>query len=300
MPGADMAVTRSSDRDASRRRVRWVLALVVAYMGAEVVGGLLANSLALLADAGHMLSDAGSLALTLFALRIAARPPTAVKTFGYHRTEILAALAQGVALVLVTVYVFWQAWQRFFDPPEVMGPLMLGIAVGGLVVNGAGLALLHQHQRESLNIRGAWLHVLADTLGSVGAITAAGLIWWRGWHLADPVASVVIGVLVLASAWKLLTRSTSVLMESAPSHIDVDEVREALLALEGVQDVHHVHAWTITSGLHALSAHLVTGDDPGPSEAILERARDAVQEFGVDHVTIQVEPHGFAEPELPT
>jgi len=266
-------------------------------MAAEVVGGLLADSLALLADAGHMLSDAGSLALALFAMWIATRPPTSEKTFGYYRTEILAALANGVTLVLISLYIFYEAYERFQDPPEVTGSLMMGVAVGGLLINLIGLVLLHSGRRESLNVQGAWLHVLADAAGSVGAIVAGLLIWWRGWNLADPIVSVLIGVLVLVSSWTLLKGSVAVLMQSAPRHIDVDRLRDALVAVEGVETVHHLHVWTITSGMESLAAHVVV-DGMRPGREVLAEVRNIIHDrFAIDHCTIQVEPERFEEPE---
>jgi cobalt-zinc-cadmium efflux system protein len=283
------------DRETSR--LKWTLGLVVAYMAAEVVGGLVADSLALLADAGHMLSDAGSLSLALFAKWIAQRPPTPEKTYGYYRTEILAALANGVALVLISLYIFYEAYHRFQDPPEVMGPLMMGVAMGGLLVNVAGLLLLHSARGESLNVQGAWLHVMADAAGSVGAIAAGVLIWWRGWNLADPIASVLIGMLVLASSWKLLRESVAVLMQATPGRIDVDEVRKAMVGVDGVEAVHHLHVWTITSGMESLSAHVVV-NKARPGREVLAEVRAAIHErFGIDHCTIQLEPEAFEEPE---
>lgn len=283
------------DRDTSR--LKWTLGLVVVYMAAEVVGGLIADSLALLADAGHMLSDAGSLSLALFAIWIARRPPTPEKTYGYYRTEILAALVNGVTLVLISVYIFYEAWQRFHDPPEVLGPLMMGVAVGGLLVNVTGLFLLHSGREESLNVQGAWLHVMADAAGSVGAIVAGALIWWRGWNLADPIASVLIGVLVLGSSWKLLKESVSVLTEAAPGHIDVEEVRNAMVGVDGVEAVHHLHVWTITSGMESLSAHVVVVGQRRRRD-ILTEVREVIHDrFGIEHCTIQIEPEAFEETE---
>lgn len=288
---------RSGHRDT--RRLRWVLVLLVAYMIAEVVGGLVSGSLALLADAGHMLSDAASIGLALFAAWIARRPPSATRTYGYYRTEILAALANGVLLVLVTLYVFFEAYRRLREPPEVAGGLMLGVAVGGLAVNVAGLLLLRTDRERSLNVRGAWLHLVADAAGSVGAIAAGALIWWRGWTLADPVASVLIGVLVLASSWRLLQEAASVLMEAAPGHIDVDAVRDTLVAVPGVDSVHDLHVWTITSGLVSMSAHVVLDGTRGPRE-VLEAVRGRVErDYGIAHSTIQIEPEAFEEPATP-
>ncbi len=275
------------------RRLALVLGLVVLYAVAEVVGGVLTNSLALLADAGHMLSDAGALALSLFALWIARRPATATHTYGYYRTEILAALVNGATLVAISVYIFIEAYQRFGAPPEVRGTMMMGIAVGGLIVNLAGLWILNAGKEESLNMHGAWLHVLTDALGSVGVIAAGVLIWLFGWNWADPAASVAIAVLVLYSSWGLLRETVSVLMEGAPGHIDVDEVRLALREVPGVLSAHDLHVWTITSGMIALSAHVTAGEEQG-SAALLGRIRRTLHDrFGIDHITVQIEPEGF-------
>ena len=281
-------------RGANRRRLAWTLAIISGYMVAEVVGGLLSGSLALLADAGHMLSDAAALALALFALWIATRPATSTRTYGYYRTEILAALANGATLVAIAIYIFVEAYHRLGEPPEVQGGLMMGVALGGLGVNLIGLWILHGGRDESLNMRGAWLHLIADAMGSVGALIAGALIWMWGLNWADPVASVLIGLLVLASSWSLLKESVAVLMEGAPAHIDVDEVRNAIRSVDGVEAVHDLHVWTITSGMVALSAHVVTG--PNPPQALLGAVRKAVHDqFGIDHTTIQIEPEDFGD-----
>ena len=283
----------AESRARNARRLAWVLVLAAAYMVAEVVGAALTNSLALLADAGHMLSDSGALALSLFAVWIAQRPPTLTHTYGFHRTEILAALANGAALVAISIYIFVEAYRRIDAPPEVQGGLMMAIAVGGLVVNLLGLWILSGGRDESLNVRGAWLHVLTDALGSVGAMVAGALIWRFGWGWADPVASVLIGLLVLYSSWALLRETVGVLMEGVPAHIDVDEVRAAIDVLPGVVSAHDLHVWTITSGMVALSAH-VTVRDAGSPGALLSEIRRALHDrFGIHHVTVQVEPEGF-------
>jgi cobalt-zinc-cadmium efflux system protein len=280
-------------RAKNRKRLAWTLGLVIIYMIAEVVGGILTNSLALLADAGHMLSDAASLALALFAMWIAQRPPNAERTYGYYRAEILAALFNGATLAAISVYIFYEAWQRLAAPPEVTGPLMMGIAVGGLVINLIGLWLLHGGRSESLNVRGAWLHVLGDTLGSVGAIGAGALIWAFGWNWADPLASVIIAVLILFSSWNLLKESVAVLMEGAPGHIDVDEVRDAIRSVDGVQAVHDLHVWTISSGLVSLSVH-VDVDSLDNYAAMLGQLRAMLDdEFSIGHTTIQIEPEDY-------
>jgi cobalt-zinc-cadmium efflux system protein len=280
---------RDHGEAANTRRLAMTLALVLIYMGIEVIGGVLARSLALLADAGHMLSDAGALGLTLFAMRLARRAATPQRTFGSYRAEILAALANGAALVAVALFIFVEALERFRSPPEVQGPLMLTVAGGGLLVNAGGLWLLHGGHDDNLNMRGAWLHVMTDALGSVQAIAAAGLIWRYGWNWVDPLASVLIGLLVIYSSWSLIRQSVAVLMESAPGHIDVDQVRASLLDLPHVMNVHDLHVWTITSGFVAMSAHLTCRGDHD-HEALLDSARTMLAErFGIRHATIQVD-----------
>ncbi|MFQ5529060.1 MAG: cation diffusion facilitator family transporter [Gemmatimonadota bacterium] len=283
----------------NRRRLSITLVLVLIYMVAEVVGGLLTNSLALLADAGHMLSDAAALALALFAIWFAGRPSSTRHTFGYYRTEILAALANGAALFAVAAVVCVEAFQRLGNPPEVEGVLMTGIAGGGLVINLAGLWILHGGRKDSLNVRGAWLHVFTDMLGSVQAIVAGALIVWFDWTWADPVASILIAGLVVYSAWALLKEAVAVLMLSAPIHVDVDSLRDAICSLSGVVGVCDLHVWTITSGMHSMSAHVIVRDGWGDRD-MLRRVRELVHErFGIDHVTIQLEPEAFEEPIVP-
>lgn len=284
-------------RTENRNRLRWALALAASFMVAEVVGGIAANSLALLADAGHMLSDVAALGLSLFALWMAGRPSGSGKTFGYHRVEILAALVNGATLVALAVWIVVEAVGRLDAPPEVRGPLLLVVAVGGLVVNLIALAVLHGGRDESLNVRGAWLHVMADALGSVQAIGAGALIWAFGWYWVDPVASIVIAVLIVYSSWSLLQEAVSVLMESAPGHLDVDEVRDAILRVEGVGEVHDLHVWTITSGFVALSAHVVAEEGAERNGDLLPVLREELHDrFGIEHVTIQVEPEPCGVP----
>jgi cobalt-zinc-cadmium efflux system protein len=274
---------------ANARRLSITLALVLAYMGIEVVGALVADSLALLADAGHMLSDAGALGLTLFAMRLARRPATAQRTYGSYRAEMLAALVNGATVVAVAIYIFVEALERFRTPLEVRGGAMLAVASGGLLVNAGGLWILRGRHEDNLNMRGAWLHVLMDALGSLQAIVAGALIWASGWYWVDPLASVLISVLVIYSSWSLIQQSVSVLMEGAPGHINVDDVRSALLDLPQVSNVHDLHVWTITSGFVALSAH-VTCPGSRNHDALLLAARTMLADrFGIRHTTIQVD-----------
>ncbi len=278
------AGTRAPARGRDTRALTVTLALVAAYMVAEIVGGIVTNSLALLADAAHMLGDAAALGLALFAIWFARRPATAKHTYGFYRTEILAALANGATLVAIAISIIVSASGRFRVPPEVRGGLLIVIAGGGLLVN-----------LGSLNMHGAWLHVLTDTLGSVQAIIAGVLIWTVGWHWVDPLASVLIALLVVYSAWELLRASTAVLMEGAPGHIDVDEVREAILATPGVGAVDDLHVWTITSGLEAISVHVLACDDRPPRTLLNEVRAMLRTRFRIDHVTIQVETESCDE-----
>jgi cobalt-zinc-cadmium efflux system protein len=282
-------------RAADRKALAIVLGLVLAYVLAEVIGGLLTNSLALLADAGHMLSDAAALGLSLFALWIAERPPNPRRTYGYYRAEILAALVNGATLIAIAILIFIEACRRFTEPPEVMGGAMMAVAGGGLAVNAMGLWLLNASKSSSLNIRAAWLHVLGDALGSVGAIAAGLLIWAFHWNWADPLASVLIGALVLYSSWSLVKESVAVLMESTPKNLDVDRIRDAIVGLEGVDEMHDLHVWSITSGLDSLSAHVVVADHTEHA-AVLRSVRQLLHDqFHIDHITIQIEPAGFEE-----
>lgn len=277
------------------RRLSAVLVLVLLYMVAEVVGGLLTGSLALLADAAHMAADAAALGLALFALWFAGRPSGARHTYGYLRSEILAALINGAALVAVALLILAEAWKRLRAPVEVDGGPMALVAAGGLLVNLLSLWLLRTHRSDSLNLRGAWLHVVSDTLGSVQAILAGLLIRAFGWHWVDSLASALISLLVVRAAWSLLAEALSVLMESAPSHVDVDAVRDAILAVEGVRGVHDLHVWTVGGGLVALSAH-VDHADGAEAAPLLFAIRSLLHErFGLDHLTIQLEPAGFEE-----
>ena len=279
----------------NRRRLAIALALAGTYMVAELVGGLVTNSLALLADAGHMLSDVAALGLSLFAISMAQRPPTSRRTYGYHRTEILAALGNGATLVAIAIYIFVEAWHRFREPPEVQGSLMMGIAAGGMATNLIGLWILNAGRSESLNVRGAWLHVATDALGSVGAMLAGALIYFLGLYWADPAVSVLIALLVLYSSWSLLKETVAVLMEDAPAGIDVDEVRAALWESSGVIRVHDLHVWSITTGMTAMSAHVCVNETRGAGEVLAELRERLHDRFGIDHVTIQTEPLDFAE-----
>ena len=282
----------------NRRRLTWTLALAATYMVAEFVGGFMANSLALLADAGHMLSDVGALALSLFALWMAQKPATPRRTFGYYRTEILAALANAATLIAISIVIFVEAFARLRQPEPVAGLTVMWIAAGGLAVNVAGLVVLHGGKADSLNIRGAWLHMLTDALGSVGAIAGGLAVWAFGWRWADPAVSVAIAVLVLYSSWHLLRESVGVLLEGTPGHIDLEAVRVAMEEVDGVEEVHDLHVWSITSGMDAMSGHVVVGEraQRRQSGEILADLHCVLHDrFGLHHLTIQIEPRGFEE-----
>lgn len=280
-----------------QRRLVIALVLAATYMLAEIAGGWLTGSLALLADAGHMFSDVVALTMSLVALRIAQRPATPARTYGYYRTEILAALIHGVLLVCVSAGIIYEATERLAAPTAVLGGPMLAVAAGGLLVNLIGLKILSEGRHESLNVRGAWLHVLSDALGSVGAMIAGALIWGFGWAWADPAASLLIGGLIIYSSWSLIREAVSVLMEGAPAHIDVEEIQRSLLALAGVETVHDLHVWTIASGMISLTGHVVIQEGQSPSE-LLRTVSDLVADrFQIEHATIQIEPMGFDEPE---
>lgn len=282
-------------RAANRRRLLAALALTGGYMLVEVAGGLLTGSLALLADAGHMLSDVAALGLSAFAAKLAEKTPTAKSTYGYYRTEVLAALANGATLIAVSAFILIEAYGRLREPPQVLGAPMTAVALGGLLVNLAGLWILGGGREHSLNVRGAWLHMLTDALGSVGAIVAGVCIWGLGWYWVDPAASVLIALLVVYSAWRLLLDSVAVLMESAPRGIDVDEVRSALLAVSGVSTVHDLHVWSITSGLDSLSAHVVVEDGAAHKNLLNELRAMLHNRFGISHTTLQLEPSDFGD-----
>ncbi|MFE5833301.1 cation diffusion facilitator family transporter [Streptomyces sp. NPDC056488] len=286
---------------AYRNRLRIALGITLSVMVVEIVGGVVADSLALIADAAHMATDAVGLAMALLAIHFANRPPSGNRTFGYARAEILAALANCLLLLGVGGYVLFEAIQRFLEPAETKGGLAIAFAVVGLVANVISLTLLMRGQKESLNVRGAYLEVLADALGSVTVIVAAGIILITGWQYADPIASLVIGLMIVPRTVKLLRETLDVLLEAAPKGVDMAEVRAHILALPGVEDVHDLHAWTITSGMPVLSAHVVV--DQGALDSVgHEKMLHALQgclgsHFDVEHCTFQLEPVGHAEHE---
>ena len=276
----------------NKHNLRKVLLLTSTYLVAEVIGGLLTNSLALLADAAHMLTDVGGLALALFAIWMAQKPATSERTYGYYRFEILAALANALVLIIVSFYILYEAWERFRDPPEVASIGMFFIAVIGLGVNLFGIKLLRERASESLNLKGAYFEVLSDMLSSIGAIVAAAVIWTTGWSYADPLVSAGIGLFILPRTWRLLRDAVGVLLEGTPANVSLAEVRITLQAVPGVLSVHDLHVWSLTSGMNALSAHLVSND--GEFATTLQAATQAVKDkHAIQHVTLQVEPKGW-------
>jgi cobalt-zinc-cadmium efflux system protein len=274
---------------ADRRALGGALGLVVAFMVVEVVAGLAAGSLALLADAGHMLADSFALGLALFASWIAGRPRTPARSFGYQRAEILAALTNAVLLVAIAIWIFIEAYGRLRDPPDVLAGWVLAVGALGLVVNLAAAVLLSRASGESLNRRAALRHVLADGLGSAGVVAAAAIVLATGWREADPLVSVLIGLLVLASSWTILRESVGILLEATPRGVDAEEVGRAMAGADGVQEVHDLHIWTITSGFPSLSAHVLVAPGADCHGIRLELERLLGERFGLTHTTLQVE-----------
>jgi cobalt-zinc-cadmium efflux system protein len=276
---------------ASYRRLKFTLAIVLTVMVAEVIGGIFSGSLALLGDAGHMLVDALALGLSLFAMTVARRPATATKTFGYHRVEILTALTNGTILILVSGYIFYEAYQRFLEPSAVRTPLMLAIAIIGLLANLGGAILLNKASQQSLNIKAAFWHIMGDTISSVGVIIAGIIILLTGWYIADTVAALVIGVIILWGAGKIVAEAADILLEAVPRHIATASVIDAIKGVPGVNEAHDVHIWTITSNIYALSAHLVIDDQMvSKSIEIVKTVRQKLaQRFNISHTTLQLE-----------
>ena len=270
------------------RRLRLALVLTAVFFVAEVVGGLLSNSLALLADAGHMLTDMGALALSLFVAWFSRQRAVPEKTYGYLRWEILAAFLNGSLLLLVSAGIIWEAVSRLRSPEALSSGVMLVVALGGLLVNAVAAWVLHPLHAHSLNARGAYLHVLGDLLGSVGTVAAAVVVRATGWLQADPIASLLVTLLVVRSAWRLVRESVNVLLEATPSHISLGSVRRRLETITGIESVHDLHVWTVTSGMVAMSAHAIVRD-PKENQLVLEAAVAAMRGMGIEHVTVQLE-----------
>lgn len=284
---------------AGRHKVRLVgaLALTSSFMVAEAIGGIWTGSLALLADAAHMLTDAGGLVLALIAIRFAERPATPDKTYGYARMEVLSALTNAVVLLLLSFYILYEAYRRFLAPPEILGGPMLVVAVIGLAVNLISMWLLSAGSSESLNVKGAYFEVLSDMLGSLGVIAAAAVVMFTGWTLVDPIIGAGIGLFIVPRTWLLLRQAIHILMEGTPPEVDVGLLERKLLGIPGVAAVHDLHVWTITSGVDAMSCHLVVAD-MAQARPILVSANKAMAEgFGLTHTTIQVEDQTLREAE---
>lgn len=292
--------TKLTAAGKNKKRLGVVLALTTAYLVAEVVGGLLTGSLALLADAGHMLSDVAGLALALIAIRFAESPATPERTYGYYRVEILAALTNAIILIGISIYILYEAYERFRNPPQVQSGAMLAVAAVGLAVNIVGIYLLRAASEESLNMKGAYFEVLSDMLTSIGVIVAAFIMLTTGWYYADPLISAGIGLFILPRTWMLLRDAVGVLLEGTPSDVNLTALRDAIIGIPCVADVHDLHVWSLTSGVNAMSAHVVL-DNGEASDNLLTRIRQRItSDFTIAHVTIQVEtiPCGDSEAHL--
>lgn len=275
----------------NERRLLWSMLLVGIFMVVEVIGGLASGSLALLADAGHMLTDTASLALAWMAARIAHRPADQLRTYGYHRIQIIAALMNGVAFLAVVIWIAYEAVQRLMEPVEVLGGLMMWVAVIGLLVNVIAFAILHGADHHDLNLRGAVVHVLGDLLGSVAAIIAAGVILWTGWMPIDPILSILVALLILRSAWYVVRHAAHILLEGAPEDVDVEMLRSTLIeAVPEVQDIHHIHVWSLTSGWPILTMHVTVAGEGSCADVLTRLKAILVERFAIEHSTIQVEP----------
>ena len=272
----------------SQRRMGAALAIAAAVMVVEAVGGWLAHSLALLADSGHMLADVAALGLSVLVVSLARRPATAERTFGLLRLEILAALVNGAALIAISIGIAVEAYRRFHAPQAVQGGLLVAFAAAGLAANAAGAAILHGGHDHSLNQRGAYLHILSDLLGSLGALLAGAIILTTGWVQADPIISIVISLLILGGAWRLVRESADVLLEAAPAHIALGDVHDCIVSVPGVASVHDLHVWTVTSGVIAMSGHLVV-QNPADNQRVLEAVQLRLAGMGIGHVTVQME-----------
>ncbi len=292
-PGHSHPTHAAADNE---RRVFWTLLLTAGFMVAEILGGIAAGSLALLADAGHMLTDAASLTLAWLAFRIGRRPQDTRRTYGYHRFQVLAAFVNGVTLIAVVGWIAIEAARRLLAPAPVAGGLMLVIAGLGLLVNIAAFAILHGGDRDNLNIRGAALHVIGDLLGSVAAIAAGAVIYATDWTPIDPLLSLLVALLILRSAWLLVKKSAHILLEGTPDWLDVEALKTDLVAaIPAVQDVHHVHAWMLTSERPLLTMHARIRDDADPQEVLRSIRQLLERDYGIGHATIQIEPAGCAD-----
>ncbi|HVF39658.1 MAG TPA: cation diffusion facilitator family transporter [Gemmatimonadaceae bacterium] len=278
------------------RSLRIAVVLTGTLMVVEVIGGLLSNSIALLADAGHMLTDVAALALSLFVAWFSVQPVTPRKTFGYLRWEILAAFVNGAALILISVWIVIEAFMRVRSPEPIAGGLMLTVAIAGLIVNLISARVLHPTSHANMNVRGAYLHVMGDLLASVGTVVAAIVIQFSGWLMADPLASLLTTALIMRGAWQLVRESVDILLEGTPGHIDLTDVRAQLEAIPGIESVHDLHVWSVTPRMVAMSAHAIVRD-PRAQQHVLEHVHDAMALFGIGHITVQLEQSEMNERE---
>jgi len=280
-----------SAANANQRRLLIALAITALMTVVELVGGVLSNSLALLGDAGHMFTDTLALGLSVVALTLAKRPASQTRTYGFHRAEVLAALTNGTILVLICGFIFYESYQRLVSPPEVRGSLMLVVAAIGFLANLIGILILRSASRDNLNVKGAFLHMWGDTISSIGVIVASVIILVTGWTMVDPIISIFIGLLILRGAISLVLESSDILLEAVPKHLDVTQISSALKEIEGIRDVHDLHLWTITSGIYALSCHLLIEDRMVSSSShVVEEVNQALsQKFGIGHSTLQLE-----------
>ena len=281
----------------NKKNLAIVFGLTAFYLIVEVVGGLWTGSLALLADAGHMLTDVAGVGLALLAIWFAEKPATPERTYGYYRVEILAALTNAVVLILISIYILYEAYERFRNPPAVESAAMIGVAVIGLAVNIIGMYILRSGSTESLNMKGAYFEVLSDALTSIGVIIAGIIMLTTGWYYADPLISAGIGLFILPRTWSLLKDAVGVLIEGTPSDVNTATLRESLEKVEGVAGIHDLHVWSLTSGVNAMSVHaiLINNDE---HDAVMKRVHEFVtNNFKISHVTVQTECKGYAEHE---
>jgi len=280
---------------ANKHRLAIVFGLTATYLIVEVIGGLATGSLALLADAGHMLTDVAGLGLALMAIKFAERPATAERTYGFYRVEILAALTNAVVLIGISCFILFEAWERFRNPPEVASGTMLVVGVLGLVINIVGVVILRKGSQESLNMKGAYFEVISDMLTSVGVLIAAAIMLTTGWYYADPLISAGIGLFILPRTWILMREAVGVLLEGTPSDVNLTAVRNAMAEVPGVREVHDLHVWTLTSGVNAMSAHVVVTDASMHNQVLSALHDSLTKNQRIAHVTIQIEREGWRE-----
>lgn len=279
----------------NKGRLKLVLGLTLTYLIAEIIGGILTKSLALLADAGHMLTDVGGLALALFAINMASKPASPEKTYGYYRAEILASLTNAIVLIGISIYILYEAYQRFLNPPEVQSKAMLIVAVIGLVINIAGMLILRKSSKESLNMKGAYFEVLSDMLTSIGVIIAGIIMLTTSWYYADPILSAGIGLFILPRTWILLKDSVSILLEGTPKDVNIENLRAGILKLKNVEGVHDLHVWSLTSGVNAMSAHIILSERVDYNMSLQNMDSYIKDNFKITHTTIQIEKAGGNE-----